>query len=87
MTRNKTVQAGERTQSKLRVEDTVRVYGKPITDEKLEGLATLVQHHPDSDDREIGERWSVRFTGEDQIVDRWVSFRNIQGYPAEGRAQ
>lgn len=66
----------------MKIGDIVKVFCKPITDEQQEGIAKLVQHFPDEDDSEIGERWSVRFVSrrgnlEAQIVDRWVNERNL----------
>lgn len=68
--------------NKMKIGDIVKVFCKPITDEQPEGIAKLVQHFPEEDDAEIGERWSVRFVGrsgtlEVQIVDRWVNERNL----------
>lgn len=86
-TPHKSGQSGAGTsQLRLKVGDTVRIYQKPITDEELEGLATLVRHFEDVDDPEIGECWSVRFTGEEQLMDRWVSPRHIQGWLSRAEA-
>jgi hypothetical protein len=47
------------------------IYEDPITKEKPEGYATLLDHYPSEDDPEIGERWTVRFADGD-IRDRWI---------------
>jgi hypothetical protein len=47
------------------------VYEDPITKQKPEGKATLVRFL-DRDDREIGERWMVRFIGDREVYARWV---------------
>lgn len=62
---------------KLKRNDVVNVYQKPITDENLEGAARLYRHHPESDDPEAGERWTVVFPDDGMFVDRWVHARNL----------
>ena len=54
----------------------VKVFQMPITDEKFEGEARLMQHHASEDDLELGERWTVRFS-DGALVDRWVHERNL----------
>jgi hypothetical protein len=50
------------TTSKLSKGDRVRVFQMPLTDERFEGVATLVQFH-DADPEAGTERWFVRFPG------------------------
>lgn len=62
--------------------DIVKVFFWPKTHERLEGVAQLIQHLPEEDDAELGERWSVRFVGADgqiesRIIDRWVSEQDL----------
>ena len=55
-----------------KIGDVVKVYEDPVTHEKLEGEAELFRHIPELDDPELGERWAVLFTGDDDLVQRWI---------------
>lgn len=63
---------------KLKRNDVVKIFQKPITNEDLEGEARLFRHHASEDDPEIGERWTVAFA-DGSFVDRWVHERNLVG--------
>lgn len=64
------------TTKKLKSGARIRVYEKPLTGEKLEGVATLLQLKGSYVEK-LGTRqvyfWNVQFDGDDHAVSRSVS--------------
>jgi len=54
----------------MKTRDTVMIYEDPITQQKPEGIATLIKKIDDLGDGL--ERWNVRFVGEIDVYERTV---------------